>query len=130
MAAITAGVLILLIISMLFEDVALRHNLGQRKPVKKKNVPIVEEPVSATDNSNDNEKSDDSAEDVGIKTDALDEEAQVEQRSKIRERSDDHNLSPGSLMRQSQCQTSLPKVSHEEVVQTVRFGFGSAFTVR
>ena len=123
-AAITAGVLILLIISMLLRRRgAQAQSRSKRKPAKKlKNVPIVEEPVSATDNSNDNEKSDDSAEDVGIKTDALDEEAQVDKEEQnSREISDDQqSLSRESDEAKSVSDESAEKVSHEEVVQTVQ----------
>ena len=123
-AAITAGVLILLIISMLLRRRgAQAQSRSKRKPAKKlKNVPIVEEPVSATDNSNDNEKSDDSAEDVGIKTDALDEEAQVDKgEQNSREISDDQqSFSRESDEAKSVSDESVEKVSHEEVVQTVQ----------
>ena len=123
-AAITAGVLILLIISMLLRRRgAQAQSRSKRKPAKKlKNVPIVEEPVSATDNSNDNEKSDDSAEDVGIKTDALDEEAQVDKgEQNSREISDDQqSFSRESDEAKSVSDESAEKVSHEEVVQTVQ----------
>ena len=123
-AAITAGVLILLIISMLLRRRgAQAQSRSKRKPAKKlKNVPIVEEPVSATDNSNDNEKSDDSAEDVGIKTDALDEEAQVEKEEQnSREISDDQQSSSReSDEAKSVSDEYAEKVSHEEVVQTVQ----------
>ena len=123
-AAITAGVLILLIISMLLRRRgAQAQSRSKRKPAKKlKNVPIVEEPVSATDNSNDNEKSDDSAEDVGIKTDALDEEAQVDKEEQnSREISDDQQSSSReSDEAKSVSDESAEKVSHEEVVQTVQ----------
>ena len=123
-AAITAGVLILLIISMLLRRRgAQAQSRSKRKPAKKlKNVPIVEEPVSATDNSNDNEKSDDSAEGVGIKTDALDEEAQVDKEEQnSREISDDQqSLSRESDEAKSVSDESAEKVSHEEVVQTVQ----------
>ena len=123
-AAITAGVLILLIISMLLRRRgAQAQSRSKRKPAKKlKNVPIVEEPVSATDNSNDNEKSDDSAEDVGIKTDALDEEAQVDKEEQnSREISDDQqSFSRESDEAKSVSDESAEKVSHEEVVQTAQ----------
>ena len=123
-AAITAGVLILLIISMLLRRRgAQAQSRSKRKPAKKlKNVPIVEEPVSATDNSNDNEKSDDSAEDVGIKTDALDEEAQVDKEEQnSQEISDDQqSFSRESDEAKSVSDESAEKVSHEEVVQTVQ----------
>ena len=123
-AAITAGVLILLIISMLLRRRgAQAQSRSKRKPAKKlKNVPIVEEPVSVTDNSNDNEKSDDSAEDVGIKTDALDEEAQVDKEEQnSREISDDQqSFSRESDEAKSVSDESAEKVSHEEVVQTVQ----------
>ena len=123
-AAITAGVLILLIISMLLRRRGAQvQSRSRRKPAKKlKNVPIVEEPVSATDNSNDNEKSDDSAEDVGIKTDALDEEAQVDKEEQnSREISDDQQSFSGeSDEAKSVSDESAEKVSHEEVVQTVQ----------
>ena len=123
-AAITAGVLILLIISMLLRRRgAQAQSRSKRKPAKKlKNVPIVEEPVSATDNSNDNEKSDDSAEDVGIKTDALDEEAQVDKEEQnSREISDDQqSFSRESDEAKSVSDESAEKVSHDEVVQTVQ----------
>ena len=123
-AAITAGVLILLIISMLLRRRgAQAQSRSKRKPAKKlKNVPIVEEPVSSTDNSNDNEKSDDSAEDVGIKTDALDEEAQAEKEEQnSREISDDQQSSSReSDEAKSVSDESAEKVSHEEVVQTVQ----------
>ena len=123
-AAITAGVLILLIISMLLRRRgAQAQSRSKRKPAKKlKNVPIVEEPVSATDNSNDNEKSDDSAEDVGIKTDALDEEAQVDKGEQNSwEISDDQqSFSRESDEAKSVSDESAEKVSHEEVVQTVQ----------
>ena len=123
-AAITAGVLILLIISMLLRRRgAQAQSRSKRKPAKKlKNVPIVEEPVSATDNSTDNEKSDDSAEDVGIKTDALDEEAQVDKEEQnSREISDDQqSFSRESDEAKSVSDESAEKVSHEEVVQTVQ----------
>ena len=123
-AAITAGVLILLIISMLLRRRgAQAQSRSKRKPAKKlKNVPIVEEPVSATDNSNDNEKSDDSAEDVGIKTDALDEEAQVDKEEQnSREISDDQqSFSRESDEAKSVSDESVEKVSREEVVQTVQ----------
>ena len=121
-AAITAGVLILLIISMLLRRRgAQAQSRSKRKPAKKlKNVPIVEEPVSATDNSNDNEKSDDSAEDVGIKTDVIDEEAQVDKEEQnSREISDDQqSFSRESDEAKSVSAESAEKVSHEEVVQT------------
>ena len=123
-AAITAGVLILLIISMLLRRRgAQAQSRSKRKPAKKlKNVPIVEEPVSATDNSNDNEKSDDSAEDVGIKTDALDEEAQVDKEEQnSREISDDQqSFSRESDEAKSVSDEAAEKVSHEEVVQPVQ----------
>ena len=123
-AAITAGVLILLIISMLLRRRgAQAQSRSKRKPAKKlKNVPIVEEPVSATDNSNDNEKSDDSAEDVGIKTDVIDEEAQVDKEEEnSREISDDQqSFSRESDEAKSVSDESAGKVSHEEVVQTVQ----------
>lgn len=123
-AAITAGVLILLIISMLLRRRgAQAQSRSKRKPAKKlKNVPIVEEPVSATDNSNDNEKSDDSAEDVGIKTDVIDEEAQVDKEAQnSREISDDQqSFSRESDEAKSVSDESAEKVSHEEVVQTVQ----------
>ena len=123
-AAITAGVLILLIISMLLRRRgAQAQSRSKRKPAKKlKNVPIVEEPVSATDNSNDNEKSDDSAEDVGIKTDVIDEEAQVDKEEQnSREISDDQrSFSRESDEAKSVSDESAEKVSHEEVVQTVK----------
>ena len=123
-AAITAGVLILLIISMLLRRRgAQSQDRSKRKPAKKlKNVPIVEESASATDNSNDNEKSDDSAEDVGIKTDALDEEAQVDKEEQnSREISDDQqSFSRESDEAKSVSDESAEKVSHEEVVQTVQ----------
>ena len=123
-AAITAGVLILLIISMLLRRRgAQAQSRSKRKPAKKlKNVPIVEEPVSATDNSTDNETSDDSAEDVGIKTDALDEEAQVDKEEQnSREISDDQqSFSRESDEAKSVSDESAEKVSHEEVVQTVQ----------
>ena len=123
-AAITAGVLILLIISMLLRRRgAQAQSRSKRKPAKKlKNVPIVEEPVSATDNSNDNEKSDDSAEDVGIKTDVIDEEAQVDKEEQnSREISDDQqSFSRESEEAKSVSDESSEKVSHEEVVQTVQ----------
>ena len=123
-AAITAGVLILLIISMLLRRRgAQTQSRSKRKPAKKlKNVPIVEEPVSATDNSTDNETSDDSAEDVGIKTDALDEEAQVDKEEQnSREISDDQqSFSRESDEAKSVSDESAEKVSHEEVVQTVQ----------
>ena len=123
-AAITAGVLILLIISMLLRRRgAQAQSRSKRKPAKKlKNVPIVEEPVSATDNSNDNEKSDDSAEDVGIKTDVIDEEAQVDKEEQnSREISDDQqSFSRESDEAKSVSDESAEKVSHEEVVQTVQ----------
>ena len=123
-AAITAGVLILLIISMLLRRRgAQAQSRSKRKPAKKlKNVPIVEEPVSATDNSTDNETSDDSAEDAGIKTDALDEEAQVDKEEQnSREISDDQqSFSRESDEAKSVSDESAEKVSHEEVVQTVQ----------
>ena len=123
-AAITAGVLILLIISMLLRRRgAQAQSRSKRKPAKKlKNVPIVEEPVSATDNSNDNEKSDDSAEDVGIKIDVIDEEAQVDKEEQnSREISDDQqSFSRESDEAKSVSDESAEKVSHEEVVQTVQ----------
>ena len=123
-AAITAGVLILLIISMLLRRRgAQAQSRSKRKPAKKlKNVPIVEEPVSATDNSNDNEKSDDSAEDVGIKTDVIDEEAQVDKEEEnSREISDDQqSFSRESDDAKSASDEPAEKVSHEEVVQTVQ----------
>lgn len=123
-AAITAGVLILLIISMLLRRRgAQAQSRSKRKPAKKlKNVPIVEEPVSATGNSNDNEKSDDSAEDVGIKTDVIDEEAQVDKEEEnSREISDDQqSFSRESDEAKSVSAESAEKVSHEEVVQTVQ----------
>ena len=123
-AAITAGVLILLIISMLLRRRgAQAQSRSKRKPAKKlKNVPIVEEPVSATDNSNDNEKSDDSAEDVGIKTDALDEEAQVEKEEQNSPEisNDQQSSSRESDEAKSVSDESAEKVSHEEVVQTVQ----------
>ncbi len=123
-AAITAGVLILLIISMLLRRRgAQAQSRSKRKPAKKlKNVPIVEEPVSATDNSTDNEKPDDSAEDVGIKTDALDEEAQVDKEEQnSREISNDQqSFSRESDEAKSVSDESAEKVSHEEVVQTVQ----------
>ena len=123
-AAITAGVLILLIISMLLRRRgAQAQSRSKRKPAKKlKNVPIVEEPVSATDNSNDNEKSDDSAEDVGIKTDVIDEETQVDREEQdSREISDDQqSFSRESDEAKSVSDESVEKVSHEEVVQTVQ----------
>ena len=123
-AAITAGVLILLIISMLLRRRgAQAQSRSKRKPAKKlKNVPIVEEPVSASDNSNDNEKSDDSAEDVGIKTDVIDEEAQVDKEEQnSREISDDQqSFSRESDEAKSVSDESAEKVSHEEVVQTVQ----------
>ena len=123
-AAITAGVLILLIISMLLRRRgAQAQSRSKRKPAKKlKNVPIVEEPVSATDNSNDNEKSDDSAEDVGIKTDVIDEEAQVDKEEQnSREISyDQQSFSRESDEAKSVSDESAEKVSHEEVVQTVQ----------
>ncbi len=123
-AAITAGVLILLIISMLLRRRgAQAQSRSKRKPAKKlKNVPIVEEPVSATDNSNDNEKSDDSAEDVGIKTDVVDEEAQADKEEQnSREISDDQqSFSRESDEAKSVSDESAEKVSHEEVVQTVQ----------
>ena len=123
-AAITAGVLILLIISMLLRRRgAQAQSRSKRKPAKKlKNVPIVEEPVSATDNSNDNEKSDDSAEDVGIKTDVIDEEAQVDKEEQnSREMSDvQQSLSRESEEAKSVSDDAAEKVSHEEVVQTVQ----------
>ena len=123
-AAITAGVLILLIISMLLRRRgAQAQSRSKRKPAKKlKNVPIVEEPVSATDNSNDNEKSDDSAEDVGIKTDVIDEEAQVDKEEQnSREISDDQqSFSRESDEAKSVSDESAEKVSHEEVVQTIQ----------
>ncbi len=123
-AAITASVLILLIISMLLRRRgAQAQSRSKRKPAKKlKNVPIVEEPVSATDNSNDNEKSDDSAEDVGIKTDVIDEEAQVDKEEQnSREISDDQqSFSRESDEAKSVSDESVEKVSHEEVVQTVQ----------
>ena len=123
-AAITAGVLILLIISMLLRRRgAQAQSRSNRKPAKKlKNVPIVEEPVSATANSNDNEKSDGSAEDVGIKTDVIDEEAQVDKEEQnSREISDDQqSFSRESDEAKSVSDESAEKVSHEEVVQTVQ----------
>ena len=123
-AAITAGVLILLIISMLLRRRgAQAQSRSKRKPAKKlKNVPIVEEPVSTTDNSNDNEKSDDSAEDVGIKTDVIDEEAQVDKEEQnSREISDDQqSFSRESDDAKSVSDEPAEKVSHEEVVQTVQ----------
>ena len=123
-AAITAGVLILLIISMLLRRRgAQAQSRSKRKPAKKlKNVPIVEEPASATDNSNDNEKSDDSAEDVGIKTDVIDEEAQGDKEEQnSREISDDQqSFSRESDEAKSVSDESAEKVSHEEVVQTVQ----------
>ena len=123
-AAITAGVLILLIISMLLRRRgAQAQSRSKRKPAKKlKNVPIVEEPVSATDNSNDNEKSDDSAADVRIKTDVIDEEAQVDREEQnSREISDDQqSFSRESDEAKSVSDESAEKVSHEEVVQTVQ----------
>ena len=123
-AAITAGVLILLIISMLLRRRgAQAQSRSKRKPAKKlKNVPIVEEPVSATDNSNDIEKSDDSAEDVGIKTDVIDEEAQVDKEEQnSREISDEQqSFSRESDEAKSVSDESAEKVSHEEVVQTVQ----------
>ena len=123
-AAITAGVLILLIISMLLRRRgAQAQSRSKRKPAKKlKNVPIVEEPVSATDNSNDNEKSDDSAEDVGIKTDVIDEEAQVDKEEQnSREISDDQqSFSRESDDAKSVSYESAEKVSHEELVETVQ----------
>ena len=123
-AAITAGVLILLIISMLLRRRgAQAQSRSKRKPAKKlKNVPIVEESASATDNSNDNEKSDDSAEDVGIKTDVIDEEAQVDKEEQnSREISDDQqSFSRESDEAKSVSDESAEKVSHEEVVQTVQ----------
>ena len=123
-AAITAGVLILLIISMLLRRRgAQAQSRSKRKPAKKlKNVPIVEEPVSATDNSNDNEKSDDSAADVRIKTDVIDEEAQVDKEEQnSREISDDQqSFSRESDEAKSVSDESAEKVSHEEVVQTVQ----------
>ena len=123
-AAITAGVLILLIISMLLRRRgAQAQSRSKRKPAKKlKNVPIVEEPVSATDNSNDNEKSGDSAEDGGIKTDVIDEEAQVDKEEEnSREISDDQqSFSRESDDAKSASDEPAEKVSHEEVVQTVQ----------
>ena len=123
-AAITAGVLILLIISMLLRRRgAQAQSRSKRKPAKKlKNVPIVEEPVSATDNSNDNEKSDDSAEDVGIKTDVIDEEAQVdkEEQNSPEISDDQQSFSRESDEAKSVSDESAEKVSHEEVVQTVQ----------
>ena len=123
-AAITAGVLILLIISMLLRRRgAQAQSRSKRKPAKKlKNVPIVEEPVSATDNSNDNEKSDDSAEDVGIKTDVIDEEAQVdkEEQNSLEISDDQQSFSRESDEAKSVSDESAEKVSHEEVVQTVQ----------
>ena len=123
-AAITAGVLILLIISMLLRRRgAQAQSRSKRKPAKKlKNVPIVEEPVSATDNSNDNEKSDDSAEDVGIKTDVIDEEAQVdkEEQNSLEISDDQQSFSRESDEAKSVSDDSAEKVSYEEVVQTVQ----------
>ena len=123
-AAITAGVLILLIISMLLRRRgAQAQSRSKRKPAKKlKNVPIVEEPVSATANSNDSEKSGDSAEDGGIKTDAIDEEAQVDKEEEnSREISDDQqSFSRESDNAKSASDEPAEKVSNEEVVQTVQ----------
>ena len=123
-AAITAGVLILLIISMLLRRRgAQAQSRSKRKPAKKlKNVPIVEEPVSAAANSNDNEKPDASAEDVGIKTDVIDEEAQVDKEEEnSREISDDQqSFSRESDDAKSASDEPAEKVSHEEVVQTVQ----------
>ena len=123
-AAITAGVLILLIISMLLRRRgAQAQSRSKRKPAKKlKNVPIVEEPVSATANSNDNEKSGDSAEDGGIKTDVIDEEAQVDKEEEnSREISDDQqSFSRESDNAKSASDEPAEKVSNEEVVQTVQ----------
>ena len=123
-AAITAGVLILLIISMLLRRRgAQAQSRSKRKPAKKlKNVPIVEEPVSATDDSNDNEKSDDCAEDVGVKTDVIDEEAQVDKEGQnSREIADDQeSFSRESDGGKAVSDESAEKVSHEEVVQTVQ----------
>ena len=123
-AAITAGVLILLIISMLLRRRgAQAQSRSKRKPAKKlKNVPIVEEPVSTTDNSNDNEKSGDSAEDGRIKTDVIDEEAQVDKEEEnSREISDDQqSFSREFYDAKSASDEPAKKVSHEELVQTVQ----------
>ena len=123
-AAITAGVLILLIISMLLRRRgAQSQDRSKRKPAKKlKNVPIVEESASATDNSNDNEKSDDSAEDVGIKTDVIEEGARVDKKEEnSREISDDQqSFSRESDGAKSASDEPAEKESHEEVVQTVQ----------
>ena len=123
-AAITAGVLILLIISMLLRRRgAQSQDRSKRKPAKKlKNVPIVEESASATVNSKDSEKSDAALEDVGIETDVIDEGAQVDKEEEnSREISDDRqSFSRESDDAKSASDEPAEKVSHEEVVQTVQ----------
>ena len=123
-AAITAGVLILLIISMLLRRRSAQSKpRSKRKPAKKlKNVPIVEESTSATVNSKDSEKSDAAAEDVGINSDAIDEGTQVyKEEEDSREISDDHkSLSRESDDANSASDERAEVESHEEVVQTVQ----------
>ena len=123
-AAITAGVLILLIISMLLRRRSAQSKpRSKRKPAKKlKNVPIVEESASATVNSKDSEKSDAAAEDVGINSDAIDEGTQVyKEEEDSREVSDDHkSLSRESDDANSASDERAEVESHEEVVQTVQ----------
>ncbi len=123
-AAITAGVLILLIISMLLRRRGAQAQArSKRKPAKKlKNVPIVEEPVSATANSNDNEKSDASVEEVGIDTDAIEEGARVdnEEADSTQMSDDQQSFSRESDDAKAALDESVQRPSHQEVVQTVQ----------
>ena len=78
--------------------------------------------MSATANSNDNEKFDASVEDVAIKTDAIDEEAQVDKEEEnSREISDDQqSFSREPDDAQSALVEPAERVANEEVVQTVQ----------
>ena len=123
-AAITAGVLILLIISMLLRRRGAQAQArSKRKPAKKlKNVPKVEEPASANVNSNDNEKSDASVKDVAINTDSIHEEAQVDkEETDSQEMSDDQqSFSRESDDAKAALDEPAERVSDEEAIQTVQ----------
>ncbi len=116
-AAITAGVLILLIISMLLRRRGAQAQArSKRKPAKKvKNFPIEEEPASATANSNDNEKSDAAIEGVGINADAIDGEADSQEMS-----DDKQSFSRESDDAKADLDEPAERMPHEEGVQTVQ----------
>ena len=123
-AAITAGVLILLIISMLLRrrGVQVQARSKKKSEKKSKNMPIVEDLTRANDDSNGDEKSDVVIEDVGVNADSIDEEAKVgEEAADPQETSDnEQSFSSKSDDAEATLDESAEKVAPGKASQTVQ----------